>query len=83
MSRQTYGTSGGYTAKLNITIWNHKSTSAEIVVELSSYYSDNLKITVNSRGDTFEKVTSSLYRWKRVYAADEKYTLVWDEDYRP
>lgn len=78
MTRSTYGVNGGYTAKLNITIWNHKSNSAEIVVELNSYYGDNLRITVNSPGESFEKVTSSLYRWKRVYAANEKYTLVWD-----
>ena len=31
----------GFSADLNLTIWNHKSIDAEIVIEISNYYGDN------------------------------------------
>ena len=80
---QSYGNNGGYSANLNLTIYNHKDISAEIVVELSTYYGDNLKINWKTQGLNVEKVSSSLLRVKRQFNPDEKFAIEWSEDYRP
>jgi len=46
---QSYN-NAGYSADLNLTISNHKSIKAEIVVELNNYYGDNVKFTWTTLG---------------------------------
>lgn len=43
-NRQSYD-KGGYSANMNMTISNHKSIEAEIVVEINNYYGDNVRFT--------------------------------------
>lgn len=61
---------GGYVADLNLTIWNHKSIEAEIVVEIRNYRGDNLAFTWVTPGLNVEKVSASLLRISRIFAAD-------------
>jgi hypothetical protein len=45
-----------------MTIVNHKTTNAEVIVKLGNYYGDNLKITwdnAKNKGVTLEKVSTS------------------------
>lgn len=70
-------TNSGYAADLNLTISNHKTISAEIVVELNNYYGDNNQILFKTVGLDVEKVSAQLYRIKRVFAAGEKFSYLW------
>lgn len=74
---------GAYTADLNFTIANHKTISAEIVFELNNYRGDNVKINWATKGLDIEVVSANLLRVKRVFAADETFTYLWNESYRP
>ena len=73
---------GGYSADLDLSVFNHKDIAAEIVVEVNNYRGDNLKFSW-ATGFTVEQVSSSLMRIKRMFAANEKFSFVWSEDYRP
>lgn len=61
---------GGYSADLNLTIWNHKDISAEIVVEINNYRGDNVNFDWKTQGLEIEKVSASLLRIKGVFQAD-------------
>ena len=74
--------SSGYSANMNMTIKNHKSTEAEVIVKLTTYYGDNLRITWNTPGVELEKVTANLFKFTKVLQADEEFTAEWKEDYR-
>lgn len=78
---QSY-TNGGYSASLNLTVTNHKDIKAEIVIELSSYGGDNLKFDWQTTGLNIEKVNVNLQRITRVFAPNEKFSFLWNEDYR-
>lgn len=73
--------SGGYEADLELTIWNHKSISAEVVVEINNYNGDSNKFTW-TEGANAEKVSALLWRLTRVLAANEKISYKWHENYR-
>ena len=75
-------TSNGYSADMNLTVWNHKEIEAEVVVELTTYYGNNLKISWNDETE-LEKVNDNLYRFKKVLKAGEQWIPKWTEDYRP
>lgn len=75
-------TYGGYSASLNLTVTNHKDIKAEIVIELSSYGGDNLKFDWQTTGLNIEKVNVNLQRITRVFAPNEKFSFLWNEDYR-
>lgn len=81
-SLNTYNNSG-YSADVNLTVYNHKTVSAEIVVEITVSGGDNVKINWKSQNINIEKVSATLLRVTRIYKADEKYSLLWSEDYRP
>jgi len=49
-SYSSIGYSARYTADLNLTISNHKSIFAEIVVELNNYYGDSVMFTWTTLG---------------------------------
>ncbi len=68
---------------MNLTVSNRKDISAEIVIEYSNYYGDNLKLNWKTQNLNVQKVSASLYRIKRVFKADETFVFVWSEDYRP
>jgi hypothetical protein len=74
---------GGYEADLNLTIWNHKDISAEIVVELNNYNGDNNRITWKTQGLNVVKVSAQKLRISRAFAANEKTSYLWQESYRP
>jgi hypothetical protein len=80
-NRQSFD-KGGYTADINMTISNHKSIEAEIVVEINNYRGDNVRFTWTNP-QSVEKISASLIRIKRVLAANEKVSYLWSEDYRP
>lgn len=75
-------TYGGYSASLNLTVTNHKDIKTEIVIELSSYGGDNLKFDWQTTGLNIEKVNVNLQRITRVFAPNEKFSFLWNEDYR-
>lgn len=62
----------GYSADLNLTIWNHKDIAAEIVVEMSNYYGDNNQIIWKTTGLNVEKVSATLLRISKKFVADRK-----------
>jgi hypothetical protein len=72
----------GYSADLNLTIWNHKDIAAEIVVEMSNYYGDNNQIIWKTTGLNVEKVSATLLKISRKFAANEKFSYLWNESYR-
>ena len=61
---------GGYSAELNMTIWNHKEFEAEVVVELTNYGGDNTQFDWKTQGIQVEKVNAGLLRISRVFKAD-------------
>ena len=65
-----------------MTISNHKSIEAEIVVEINNYRGDNVRFTWTNP-QSVERVSATLLRIKRVFAANEKVSFIWAEDYRP
>lgn len=73
----------GYTADLNLTVFNHKNIAAEIVVEISNYYGDNNQFSWTSLGLNVQKVSSTLFRISKVFKANEQFSYLWSEDYRP
>ena len=66
---------GGYSADLNMTINNHKDISAEIVVVFSRYQGDNVAVNWQSTDLNIEKESATLWKIKRVFAANEKYSF--------
>ena len=72
----------GWSADLNLTIANHKDIQAEIVIDISNYYGDNNRFTWVTPNLHVEKVSAQLYRITRVFAANEKVSILWKEDYR-
>jgi len=80
-SKQSYS-QGGYKAKMNLTITNHKDTEAEVEVRLSSYYGDNLKLSWESNGVELIKETANKYKWVKTFQPDEEFAFEWREDYR-
>lgn len=79
---KSYG-NAGYSADISLTIFNHKSIKAEIVVEIRNYRGDNVRFNWNTQGLNVEKVSASLLRIKREFNANEKFIINWSEDYRP
>lgn len=67
---------------MNLTVFNHKDIRAEIVVELN-VPGDNLKINWKTLGLNVQKVSASLLRISRVFNANEQFSYLWSEDYRP
>ena len=74
---------GGYVSDLNLTIANRKDIAAEIVINLYTGYGDNLKITWKSTDAKVEVISSGLIKITKTLAANEKYSLLWNENYRP
>ena len=68
---------GGYFADLNLTIWNHKTIDAEVVVELTNYGRDNNQFDWKTTGLNVEKVNAGLLRISRVFKANEKMSYIW------
>ena len=66
---QSYSNSG-FSADLNLTIWNHKSIDAEVVVEISNYYGDNDKFSWKTADLKVERVSAQLFRISRVFKAN-------------
>lgn len=73
----------GYDADLNLTVTNHKDVQAEIVVELNINARGGPSITWKNDGFSIEKVSASLIRLKRIFKANQKFSYLWNESYRP
>jgi hypothetical protein len=73
---------GGFEADLNLTIWNHKDISAEIVVEINNYYGDNNQFIWTTQDIQVQKVSAQKLRISRVFEANEKKSYLWKESYR-
>ena len=71
------GGNADFQANLNLTIWNHKSIAAEIVVEINNYYGDNNRFTWTTPNLNVQKISASLFRISRVFAANEKMSYIW------
>ena len=73
----------GYTADLNLTVYNRKDIAAEIVVEISNYYGDNNEFNWSTSGLKVQRVSSTLLRVARSFKANEQCNYLWTENYRP
>lgn len=68
---------GGFSADLNLTVWNHKAITAEVVVEINNFYGDNNQFVWKTPVFNFERVSASLLRISRKFAANEKFSYLW------
>jgi hypothetical protein len=68
---------GGFSADLNLTVWNHKAIAAEVVVEINNFYGDNNQFVWKTPVFNFERVSASLLRISRKFAANEKFSYLW------
>lgn len=64
----------GYTADLNLSVFNHKNIAAEIVIELSNYYGDNNQINWITPGLNIQRVSSTILRVSRIFKANEQFS---------
>jgi len=69
---------GGYTATQNLTISNQKDIPTEIVILLNRNAADNLQVNFTNRSLDIEKVSASLWRLRRNFAANEKFSYIWN-----
>ena len=83
-SRTNNDRQGGYTANMNLTIINHKSTSSEIEVKINSYYGGNLKLTWGkANGVQLTKESTNLYKIVSKVEPDQTVVYKWTEEYQP
>lgn len=67
---------GGFDARLNMTVVNHKESPAKVVVIYRNGYGDNLEF--NWSGDVdVDQYSSTEYRWSKVLNPDEEWTVEW------
>lgn len=69
---------------MNLTITNHKTVPARILVKFNTYYGNNLSIKWDPANPVaaLSKYTANEYRLEQTLKPDEKVVYKWTEDYQ-